>query len=264
MKKLVHTLSLLLGLGLFAYAQPLPDNLSEPTALKSSDEHGIFSIKDTAKATSRAEFSIENSGGTITYQTTRTGTNTLKVNFAFDRNEVPNPLHVYYDFEIRQLANGDFEMDMKGAMPFMFMYIGTETEILYNGTHLSFPNMLTIGEELPSTKGEFTLQSKLDKSRLLSYQVEIKNRKIIKKESLSIDGKSYDAYVHTYDFAQTIITNENRVLSISNEQVTEWLIPNYGLVQQDREGTYAVNKKHDRAEEILKSSQRSQLLTIQN
>ena len=57
-------------------------------------------------------------------------------------------------YEIRKLTPDNYEIDMKGAMPLQSLYISSDIETNYKGTHLNYPNIPTINEILPDAKGE--------------------------------------------------------------------------------------------------------------
>ena len=225
--------------------------------------NGIFDISNEAKTQSKTTFNVHNEDGISTYKTNSISPSILKVNYTYERKEIPNPLYVNYDFQIIKLANGDYEMDMIGAMPFTSMYISPDIETNYNGTNLIYPNLPKVGEDLPFGKGAFSLEFKSTKELLLSYEVEVKNRKITKKETLSINGKDYEVYIHTYDFSQKTISKKGVLLFEINEEVTEWFIPNHGLAKQDRKGTQTIFFENKEKNQIGQYQVSNQILTLQ-
>lgn len=224
---------------------------------------GIFDIQNKVETQSNVEFNTEKSEGVCTYQTKRISSSELSVAYTFERKAFPNPFIVNYDFEIRKISNEDYEMDMKAAMPFQSLNIGSNVETVYQGTHLTYPNMPKIGETLPSAKGELRLQFKADKTHFLSYEVEVKDRKFLKKEQLSINGKKHEVYIHTYHFIQKTILKNGQIISILNDNVTEWLVPNHGLVKQERDGTVVIpTMKADEKENQFEVKSLSTVLSI--
>lgn len=223
---------------------------------------GIFDISQTRTMTSKIEFNTENSGGIGTYKTEAVTPNQLKVSYTFERKDTPNPLIVVYDFEIRKMDTGDYEMDMKGAMPFMSMYISENIKTVYEGKHVIYPKTLTVGKKLEDAEGVFQLKNKETHKLLLAYEVAITNRKILETETIHLEGKDYTAYLHTYNFEQKTILNTGKKLSTLQEKVSEWLIPNYGIVKQDRTGTLTTPTSETELNTSLPLSSSSQILTI--
>lgn len=209
-----------------------------PISPKTATDTGIFDIQNEVQIQSNIDFDTENSNGINTYQIKRVSTAKLMVVCTFERQALPNPLIVNYDFDITKIDLDNYEMNIKAAMPFQSLYISSDLETIYEGTHLTYPNMPKVDEILPSAKGELKLQSKANNSHFLSYEIEVNNRKILKKENLSINGKNYEAYIHTYVFIQKTVLKNGQITSILEESVTEWLVPNHGLVKQDRVGKF--------------------------
>ena len=103
------------------------------------------------------------------------------------------------------------------------------------------PNNPVNSNLLPDAKGIFKLKMLKTNQLLLSYKVAVTNRKIIKNKNISLDGQTYEVYVHSYDFLQETIINKDQVIATVQESVTEWLVPNYGQVLQNRIGSQVIN-----------------------
>jgi hypothetical protein len=71
----------------------------------------------------------------------------------------------------------------------------------------------------------------------LTYEVAITNRKFIHKGNISIGGKTYDAYLHTYNFVQNTFLTNHQHLNTCQEKVEEIYLTGYGLVNQKRQGS---------------------------
>lgn len=207
---------------------------------KNVGQEGIFDIQNEIKVQARVDFDTPKAGGISTFQTKRTSPTTFQTDYTFERNELTNPFHIHYNFEIRQLTNNDFEIDMTGVMPLQSMYIDSSIAVTYKGTHLIYPNYPIVNNELAAAKGTFTLQFQEKQTRLLSYEVAVTDRKIIGKEELSVLEKTYQAYVHTYNFTQKTILDNGKVTSILEETVIEWLVPNYGIIKRERDGKVTI------------------------
>lgn len=247
------------GMCLFGIQATLPYQHNN-TLLKK----GIFDIKNEVKSKSKIEFETKKSGGISTYQTKRLSPSTLKVTYTFERKETPNPLSVNYDFEIKELENNEYKMDMIGIIPFMSMNIAPNIETVYTGSNLIYPNIPKVNQTLSNAEGKLMLKMKSKSKHLLSYHLEVKNRKITKKEKILLNGEEYEAFVHTYKFYQKTILSNSELIANIEETVTEWLVPNHGLVRRERNGKLTTPPNNSDGEiQTFNTQLTSNLLTIE-
>ena len=107
----------------------------------------------------------------------------------------------------------------------------------YTGDKIIIPNQFANNHEFPALSGFFTLKAIAKNDTLLTYHVSITNRKFTKKENIILNGKTYEAYTHTYNFVQKTFLDGNRPLSETAETVEETYLVGYGIVCQERQGT---------------------------
>ena len=201
-------------------------------------ENGIFDINSTVTTTSRTALVEADGFGTSTYQTEKLPNGNLTVRYTYDKPSVPNPLFITYAYMIEKLPSGDFAMDMQAAMSPLSLYIDTNAiQLSYTGDKIIIPNQFANNHEFPALSGFFTLKAIAKNDTLLTYHVSITNRKFTKKENIILNGKTYEAYTHTYNFVQKTFLDGNRPLSETAETVEETYLVGYGIVCQERQGT---------------------------
>jgi hypothetical protein len=201
------------------------------------ESEGIFDINTTVTATSRTALVEADGFGESIFRTKRLPNGNLKVRYTYDKPSVPNPLFITYAYEIEKLPSGDFAMDMQAAMPPFSLYIDTNAiQLFYTGNNIILPNQLTNNQEFSDVSGVFLLKRIAKNDTLLTYHVSITNRKFVKKGNITLNGKTYEAYSHTYDFIQKSFLKDNRLLSEAEENVAETYLVGCGLVNQIRSG----------------------------
>ncbi len=232
----------------YSYKHSISDSVRSAT-LFDFDNHGINSLLTF----------IKNEPGDL-FQTSKRVDNTIKVKLFYERNTSPNPLKIMSDYDIVMQANGDAVIDMKEVMPLELMHIGEELAVLYEGQALIFPKIVHVNDTLTSASGKFKLVRKIDNTDFLTHEVAVKNRKILKKEILNINGQKLEAYIHAYNIAINVKYGGITYLT-RTEEVLEWLIPKYGIVKQERIGN---ETKQNKLENKTWEYQRVQIIKTLN
>lgn len=171
--------------------------------------------------------------------------NTSQVEYFFEKKAKPNPYKISYTYNVYKKEDGSLEIDLSSAVEPFEMRIDDSVEVEFDGDKLSFPASFTIGQTLPDAEGTFNLYT--SKGRMfLRHDVSITNRKVESKEMISIGTQSIEVFVISHDYTLTKSSQFDVVLLTSKQKVTEWVIPGYGVIKQDREGeTLQKNTQED-------------------
>lgn len=177
---------------------------------------------------------IKNEPGDL-LQTSKRKEHVITVNLFYERSTPPNPLKIASDYAITLQANGETSIEMKEAIPLELMHISEALAVLYEGQSLVYPKTIHVNDTLPSASGKLKLIRKIDDTSFLTYEVAVKNRKILRKESIEINGQELEAYIHAYNMEINVKSGGITYL-IRTEEVLEWLVPKYGIIKQERRG----------------------------
>ena len=172
--------------------------------------------------------------------------NTSKVEYFFEKKVLPNPYKISYTYNVYKNEDGSLEVDLSSAVEPYDMRIDESVEVEFKGDKLHFPASFTEGQSLKDAKGTFHMYSKKGKLFLV-YDVVISNRKVEKKEMISVGTMSVEAFVVTYDYSLTKSNQFEVKLHSSKQTVKEWVIPGVGVIMQDREGESIQENIHDDA-----------------
>lgn len=199
---------------------------------------GIFAIQDSVSAVSSTTFVESDGYGESFYETQKLANNQLKVTYTYRKTAVPNPVYLSYSFPISQLSDTLFSMDMRSVMPPLFIHIDTSAiSITYEGEHITVPNYVRQDTVLlPNAIGTFTLKKIKSQDILLTYNIAVENRKIVKNGIISLLGNTYHSYKHTYSFKLYSFLMGNQLLHSYADEVEETYLEGCGLVNQAREG----------------------------
>lgn len=198
---------------------------------------GMFDINSTVTAISKSALVEADGFGESSYLTEKLSNGNLKVRFTYNKVALPNPLFITYAYEIEKLPSGDFAMDMQAAMPPLSLYIDTNTLALsYIGDKIILPNHLLNENRLSDVNGAFSLKNTTTNSILLTYEVAVTNRQFTKKGNITLNGKTYEAYTHTYSFVQKTFLDGNTPFYEWQDTVEETYLVGYGIVNQKRQG----------------------------
>ena len=188
---------------------------------------------------------IKNEPGELLQTCQRVEDSLINVILTYKRSVPPNPLKLASFYNIR-LHDGATEIEMREAMPLELMNVNNNLSIMYEGSHLVYPKIIHVNDTLASASGKFFLKRKPENTNFLIYEVRLKNRQIIRKEIINVNGQELEAYIHTYSIKIDVKFENSDYLS-RTEDVQEWLVPKYGIVKQERKGNEinhgnAVNK----------------------
>ena len=135
--------------------------------------------------------------------------------------------------------NNTFSIDFESLLdPKVFEQFG-DFDYELSGSNLEWPENLKVGSKLPDAD----LVMKMNVSGMnMNMKVDIVNRKVIAKESITTKAGTFDTYVLTYDTKSSMmgITSE-----ISSKQ---WITPGIGLIKQEN---FLKGKLQDKSELTL-------------
>ena len=169
------------------------------------------------------------------YQFKSLSKNVFQVDYFFETSSASNPYSVSYSYNINKKEDNTLEVDLKSALEPDHLRIDEQTELRFDGDKLVFPADLNIGQSLEEANGIFSLYKKEGKF-LLSMELKIFNRKVVSKETISIDGNSVEAFVISYDYIMTKHNSFDLPIQKAEHKVHEYFIPGLGVVSQNREG----------------------------
>ncbi len=115
------------------------------------------------------------------------------------RNEVTNesskeqPKPVEY---LMRCENGEFYIDMSSMMdPAMASTFGTDVKV--TSSELSYPSNLSVGQTLPDAS--FSISSGTQGVTVLSMTIDVTNRVVAAKESVTVPAGTFECYKITYN-----------------------------------------------------------------
>ncbi len=132
----------------------------------------------------------------------------------------------------KEIVNGIFKVRCSGGQtilepeailsPGMLQqYEGMEYEV--SGDGLTFPNRLSVGQSLPD--GE--IRMKIDAGIMnMSMTVTMTDRKVIKKEQITVPAGTFECYVITY-------TNTLKMGTSKTHYSTQWIARGIGMVKEE-------------------------------
>lgn len=157
--------------------------------------------------------------------------NIVEVAYSLEKNILPNPYKVDYTYYIKTLSNA-YAVEMSSIIGHMDMRIDESVEVTYIGDDLLYPFAMTVGTSLENASGSYRLDIPNVPADFI-YNIEVSNRKIIGTETLSLAGKSYEAYVIELDYKLSKTVNDRPISSVI-EQITEYYVPGMGVINRSR------------------------------
>lgn len=120
--------------------------------------------------------------------------------------------------------DGVFKVDMSEYLTgVLAAYQSMEIEM--DGDQLVFPSKMNVGDELPDASMQITVSS--NGISMINMNVEISNRKVIARETLSTPAGSFDCYKLSYD-----LLSKTRLVNVTTSSV-EWVSEGAGVVKTE-------------------------------
>jgi len=194
-------------------------------------------VADTDKKVTRIDFTETFEDGTsgagvLSYHST--SDSTTMVNYNFEKTGATNPYSVDYSYQIKVEKDGSCAIEMGSVLDPLSMRIDDNVEVTYAGDDLEFPAILEPDMQLKDAKGEYTLTIREARFGLV-YSVAVTDRKVVRQETIEVDGTTYDAFVITYAY-NIKKSVEGKTVSARAENVKEWYVPDIGALAKIREG----------------------------
>ncbi len=199
---------------------------------------------------------------TASYAFSATSENSGLLRYTVERESIPNPYYVSYDIPVTTDGDGKSHIDMKLALSPFDLSLNDQVEFDYEGTDLIIPAELKLGDQLPDAKGKYDFL--LDNSVFLIYEVEVENRIVDRKETLTVDGQEMDCFVVT---SLVYMHRNSPSGSIHNsvQKVEDYFLPGYGVIMQNRSDVLIAKENEIRLMDkpVITLESRSQLTNAQ-
>lgn len=125
-------------------------------------------------------------------------------------------------------TGGRLLMDMKMMMSPQQNSQFQNAEVEGKGSFLEYPSVLKVGQTL--TDGHFDMDIKMEAGIPANVKMDITNRKVEAKESVTTPAGTWDAYKITYT-TKTVI-NMGFAIPVKMD-MTEWFVPDFGIVKTE-------------------------------
>ena len=144
---------------------------------------------------------------------------TLTVTSSDGKDEYTSDLKVY--------CNGDnVEFDMKDFINQMTASMSqSEMEFNIESTRRAYPASLEAGDELPSATASYS--AGISGLTMVKGEIEVKDRKVIGKESVTVPAGTFDAVKISYTLVSSVGFGRTEM------QVTEWIAKGQGMVRTE-------------------------------
>jgi hypothetical protein len=168
------------------------------------------------------------------------GTNdTTKIKYFSEIVGAVNPHTVAFDYNMVKNKSG-YKVDMIAGMDPFLTRINDNVSRTYQGDDLYYPNDMKVGQVLDNASGVFYLN--VDKGAVIIYnKIEITNRVVQGIESVNYDQQTLTAFVIRYKYKYVSGFKETITRTVE-ETVTEWFVPEYGSIRQERLGVDEIRK----------------------
>jgi len=204
-------------------------------------------LKPVAFSETKVQFEKEMSGdqkGLGTYTFLSRNNNTIEAQYNFEKSSTPNPFKISYSYDITKSEDGALLLDLSSIVDPLEMMIDESIEIRSSKDKVEYPSNIKTGALLKEVDGHLDLYTKKGKL-FLTYKVSISNRKVERKETISIGSKSVEAFVISYDYSFEKSNKFDVVLQKSDQQVIEWFLPGVGIIKQNRSGEKVIQSMND-------------------
>jgi hypothetical protein len=136
-----------------------------------------------------------------------------------------------FDYAYTLIDNKDnYQLDMKGVMDPMNLYVADNINLTYWGDKITYPKSLPIEQQLPDLSGILTRS--VENIVKGEVAILIKNRKALNEENLVVNSKTYKATIFTYTIIETNIYDKTPI-TVSTSTVKEWYVPTYGVLKKE-------------------------------
>lgn len=142
-----------------------------------------------------------------------------------------------------QCENGSIKLDISS------MYMGDmaaqmkSMDVTVSGSGIDIPATLTEGQTLSDGDSQIKLGS--NGMTFMTMTFAIKNRKVEKKEKITVGAGTYEAYKITYDM-------DLKMLFKKSIKVAQWLVPSVGMIKSE---TYNAKGELEGTTEMTKFEQ---------
>ncbi len=120
--------------------------------------------------------------------------------------------------------DGVFKIDMSEYLSeVLAAYQSMEIEM--EGDQLVFPSKMNVGDELPDANMQITASS--NGINMINMNVEITNRKVVARETLTTPAGSFDCYKLSYD-----LLSKTRLVNVTTSSM-EWVSEGAGVVKTE-------------------------------
>jgi hypothetical protein len=184
-------------------------------AMKEGTKLSVSHYNDKGKITSVSESTIK------AVKSTPTGfaaTVTAKFN-----NEKGKVLVDNKDFDV-QCDNGTIKLDVSTMFMADFAQQAKSMEMQISGKSLEIPSNLSEGMSLPDGNTEIKMGT--GGMTLMTVNFDIKNRKVEKKESITVPAGTFECYKITYDM-------DMKMMMRRSMKVSQWMAVGVGLVKSE-------------------------------
>lgn len=158
--------------------------------------------------------------------------NTESVHYYFDNDTEISPYTVEYKY-VQVNHNEHIELPLKSFLADLDMYFDNGVSIESVGVDkVVTNNTLEIGQSLETANA--TYEIKAGSIQLVTYEVEMKNRKVIGEEMFQVEGGNRIAYIIESKLTLSKIQNDGTEFSNTQELVYDWFVPEFGIVKRQR------------------------------
>jgi len=158
---------------------------------------------------------------------------TVRVNYSFEKDALPNPYTVNFNYDVK-IIGSNHVLEPYTVFDHLDMRIDENIEMTYEGSDLLFPLSMTVGNTLPDVSGIYTLNH-ISRPIDFTYQVNITNRIVNGVETINVGGFELLAYAVSYDYTLEKSVNGN-IISTTQESISDTYIPMIGVVERARIG----------------------------
>jgi hypothetical protein len=142
-----------------------------------------------------------------------------------------------------QCENGTIKLDISS------MYMGDmaaqmkSMDVTISGSGIDIPATLSEGQTL--SDGDSQIKMGTNGMTFMTMTFAIKNRKVEKKETITVGAGTYEAYKMTYDIDMKVIFKRSM-------KVVQWLVPSVGMIKSE---SYSAKGELEGSTEMTKFEQ---------
>ena len=184
------------------------------------------------------------------FSNTALSNNSIDIGFRLANIAATNPYEVTYNYLLKNSSDGSFELDMQSVMNPLDMRFNDNVRLSYEGDALKFPATAATNTKLRDASGKFFLKQQ-DGNTFLSYEISVTNRVLSLSSLPNIEANTF---LHTYAVLCKSIDIAANILATTKSSVKEWLSPDLGMLQQEKDFHIALNvpNQDDKTEANIK------------